>query len=53
MRAFIVRPFGVKNGVDFDRVERELIMPALLKAGCTGGTTAEIVEAGNIRADMF
>ncbi|MBL8484589.1 MAG: hypothetical protein JNJ60_20505, partial [Rhodocyclaceae bacterium] len=45
--------FGVKNGVDFDRVERELIMPALLKAGCTGGTTAEIVEAGNIRADMF
>lgn len=53
MRAFIVRPFGVKAGVDFDRVERELIVPALNDAGCPGGTTAEFLEAGNIRADMF
>ena len=27
MHAFIVRPFGTKNGVDFERVDRELIRP--------------------------
>ncbi len=53
MRAFIVRPFGTKQEIDFDRVERELIAPALAEAGLTGGTTAEILEAGNIRTDMF
>lgn len=53
MRAFIVRPFGEKNGVDFDRVERELIAPALDAVGIGGRTTAEIVEQGNIREDMF
>ncbi len=53
MRAFIVRPFGTKSGIDFDRVDRELIEPALAAAGIAGGTTAEFVEAGNIRADMF
>jgi hypothetical protein len=53
MHAFIVRPFGTKNGIDFDRVERELIRPAIEKAGFTGGTTGEILEQGNIREDMF
>ena len=28
-RAFIVRPFGAQEGIDFDRVERDLIAPAL------------------------
>ena len=51
--AFIVRPFGLKQGVDFDRVEELLIKPALEQIGVTGGTTAEIVEQGNIREDMF
>lgn len=51
--AFIVRPIGLKQGVDFDRVEDLLIRPALQKIGVTGGTTAEIVEQGNIREDMF
>lgn len=61
MHAFIVRPFGIKDVVisakpekiDFDRVERELILPALREAGMDGGTTTEIVEQGNIREDMF
>lgn len=53
MRAFVVRSFGIKRGIDFDRVERELIRPALSKVGADGGTTAEIIEAGNIREDMF
>lgn len=53
MRAFIVRPFGTKNDIDFDRVERELIDPALEAAGVAGRTTAEILKQGNIRVDMF
>jgi tetratricopeptide repeat protein len=53
MRAFIVRPFGTKNDIDFDRVERELIAPALDAAGVAGRTTAEILKQGNIRVDMF
>ncbi|GEC53646.1 hypothetical protein ABIF38_000762 [Bradyrhizobium japonicum] len=52
-RAFIVRPFGTKDGIDFDRVERELIAPALQKAGIEGRTTGEITRQGNIREDMF
>lgn len=53
MRAFIVRPFGVKSEIDFDRIERELIGPALDAAGFTGRTTGDIVKQGNIRTDMF
>lgn len=53
MRAFIVRPFGTKEGIDFDEVERALIAPALRRAGFEGGTTIDIVESGNIRVDMF
>jgi hypothetical protein len=53
MRAFIIRPFGVKKGIDFDRVEQELIVPALNKLNIAGRTTGEILEAGNIRTDMF
>jgi hypothetical protein len=58
LRAFIVRPFGVKEDltrkpIDFDRVEQDLIDPALSRLGVTGRTTGEIVEAGNIREDMF
>ncbi len=52
-QAFIVRPFGVKSDIDFDKVEEELIQPALKLAGITGSTTAVIMEAGNIREDMF
>jgi hypothetical protein len=50
---FIVTPFGLKNGIDFGRVERELIHPALQAVGFTGGTTGEIIKQGNIRTDMF
>src|SRR5690606_35906281 len=58
MRAFIVRPFGTKSDrvaqpIDFDRVERDLIDPALDSFGVTGRTTGEILEAGSIHADMF
>jgi hypothetical protein len=53
MHAFIIRPFGVKSGIDFDRVERELIRPALAELNISGGTTAEFIQQGNIRVDMF
>ena len=53
MRAFIIRPFGTRKGIDFDNVEMQLIGPALDKIGAEGRTTGEIMEAGNIRIDMF
>jgi hypothetical protein len=52
-RAFIVRPFGTQDGIDFDRVEKDLIAPALKLAGIEGRTTLEITRQGNIREDMF
>lgn len=53
MDVFIVRPFGLKEGIDFDRMEAVLIRPVLDELGLDGGTTGEIVRAGNIRADMM
>ena len=53
MSAFIVRPFGTREGIDFDAVERELIDPVLDQLGIQGRTTQEIARAGNIRTDMF
>ena len=52
-RAFIIRPFGVKGGVNFDAVDEKLIQPALAQIDVIGNTTTEIVEQGNIREDMF
>ncbi len=57
-RAFVIRPFGPKKDssgteIDFDRVHQELIGPALKAAELSGETTGEIVDAGNIREDMF
>jgi hypothetical protein len=52
-RVFIVRPFNVKEGIDFEAVDRLLIQPALEAAGLQGATTTEIAKAGNIREDMF
>ena len=53
MKAFVVRPFGAKRGIDFEKVHKDLIMPALDAVGIQGGTTAAFLQAGNIRADMF
>ncbi|MET0648293.1 MAG: tetratricopeptide repeat-containing protein [Pyrinomonadaceae bacterium] len=53
MRAFIVRPFGVKQEINFDAVEAKLIDPVLTRLGVTGRTTGDIVSQGNIREDMF
>src|ERR1043165_8500679 len=53
MRAFIIRPFGTKNNINFDEVEKLLIDPALNRLDITGRTTMEIRRQGNIRLDMF
>jgi hypothetical protein len=53
MRAFVVRPFGLKDGIDFDKVQRDLIEPALQAHGIAAETTGAFAQAGNIRADMF
>ena len=58
MRAFVIRGFNTKKDsagqpVDFEQVQNLLITPALERCGLAGGTTAEIVDPGNIRADMF
>ncbi len=54
MRAFVIRGFGQKAGVDFERVHTELIAPALQEVGIDGGgTTGDILQAGNVREDMF
>ncbi len=52
-RAFIIRPFGTRNGIDFDLVQRELFTPVLRDLGIEGSTTEILVHAGNIRTDMF
>jgi hypothetical protein len=53
MRAFIIRPFGVKQGIDFNRVADSLIGPALAELRVAGRDTIEILKQGNIRIDMF
>jgi len=57
-RAFIVRPFETKEvspdrKVDFDRIDRELISPALTQLKIHGRTTADILRQGEIQGDMF
>jgi Tetratricopeptide Repeats-Sensor len=57
-RAFVIRPFGRKKDsagreFDFEAVHANLIGPALSEAGLAGSTTGEIIDAGNIREDMF
>jgi len=53
MKAFVIRPFGTKNDIDFDNVHKRLIAPVLTGLGIQGGTTAPFMQAGNIREDMF
>src|SRR5262249_12550145 len=53
MNAFLIRPFGEKNGINFERVQTELLDPALAEAKIPGDTTQKLVYAGNIRTDLF
>jgi hypothetical protein len=53
MRAFVIRPFRQKEDIDFAKVHRRLIGPALQESGYVGNTTEAIIEAGSIHEDMF
>jgi hypothetical protein len=56
--AFVAMPFGIKSGadgqpIDFNRVYREFIAPALDSAGLESLRADEGIRAGDIRTDMF
>lgn len=58
MRLFVIRGFGTNRDssgseINFDQVHMKLIWPAMERCGLEGGTTGQVVEAGNIREDMF
>lgn len=58
LHAFIAMPFGVKpdsagRTIDFNRVYRELVQPAIGLAGLVAFRADEEERAGDIRADMF
>lgn len=58
MDCFVIRGFGEKKDsggrlIDFDKVDKELIKPAMEKCGLVGGTTAIVQGAGPIHRDMF
>ena len=58
MRAFIVRPFDTKDvsptkKVNFERIDKELISPALAQLKIHGRTTLDIMRQGEIQGDMF
>src|SRR3954452_7844196 len=52
MRAYILRPFGTKEGIDFDRVEATLIRPALAQLGIDSAGADRYVS-GNIQTAVF
>jgi len=52
----VLRPADTASNellIDFDAIEKVLIKPALVAARIRGDTTGAMVEAGNIREDMF
>lgn len=53
LHAFVVMPFGIKEGVNFDLVYADYIKPALEAAGLQAFRADEENKAGNIRKDMF
>lgn len=53
MRVFVVMPFGVKQGIDFDQVFKEYLQPAIVTAGLEPFRADEESRAGDIRRDMF
>ena len=53
LHAFVAMPFGVKQGIDFNKVYENYIKPALESAGFEVFRADEEMRAGNIRTDMF
>src|SRR5659263_257957 len=53
IHVFVAMPFGIKEGIDFNRVYTDFIKPALEKEGFEVFRADEEQRAGNIRTDMF
>ncbi len=53
VHVFVAMPFGVKEGIDFNKVYSDLIKPALESAGFDVFRADEEIRGGNIRTDMF
>lgn len=53
LHVFVAMPYGVKEGIDFNRVYSELIRPALEGEGFEVFRADEEHGAGDIRTDMF
>ena len=53
LHVFVAMPFGIKDGVDFNRVYTELIRPAIEGEGLVVFRADEEQRAGDIRTDMF
>ena len=53
LHAFVAMPFGTKEGIDFNKVYKDYIKPALETAGFNVFRADEEQRAGNIRTDMF
>jgi tetratricopeptide (TPR) repeat protein len=53
LHAFVAMPFGVKEGINFNKVYEEYIKPALEGAGFAVFRADEEQRAGSIHADMF
>jgi len=53
LHAFVAMPFGLKEGIDFNKVYTDYIKPALERVGFDVFRADEEQRAGNIRTDMF
>lgn len=53
VHVFVAMPYGIKEGIDFNRVYADLIRPALEGAGLEVFRADEELRAGDIRTDMF
>ena len=53
VHVFVAMPYGVKEGIDFDKVYDGFISPALESEGFEVFRADEEMSAGNIRTDMF
>jgi hypothetical protein len=53
VRALVIRGFGQRAGIDFERVHEELVGPALAEVGIDDGGAGEMVQAGNVRVDVL
>ena len=53
LHTFVAMPFGVKQGIDFNRVYADYICPGLESAGFEVFRADQEQRAGDIRTDMF